>query len=212
MRKKSISKIFVLTSALLIFASNIFAVNQEINREVSGIKLGMSIQAVSEIFQMVEKEDPSIGLMRKYGFGNPDEQEKINKLLGVQRFDLKGNFPKGAESMEASFLKGILYRVALHYGKNYIQKVDWDIFTLPAFKKYGQPLVRNDVESIDSFSYQWSDGQTGLEIAKGGIISKDKNKFTVSIYNVFYTDINLYNILQKDEEAEEEKVKNAPIF
>ena len=105
---------------------------------------------------MKEREDGTIILMRRYGFGDPDEQAKLNKLIDKQVFTLKGNLPKGIESAEAFFVKGVLYQVALHYGKDYIQQVSWEIFTSPAIRKYGQPVVDDNIHATGSFAYQWS--------------------------------------------------------
>ena len=43
------------------------------------------------------------------------------------------------------------------------------------------------------------DGVTKLEIAKSGIVSKDKNKFDAMIYNVFYTDVANYELIAIEE-------------
>lgn len=199
---------------IFLFASITFtrAEDRAITRVVAGIELGMSLQEIGKIFQIEEKEDAVISLMRKFGFGNPEKQSKINKKLGKQVFGVKSNLPKGSDSMELFTRNGILYQIALHYGKDYVQKVDWDLFTQPAIKKYGQPSVLNDVQNMSSFSYQWDDGQTKLEIAKGGTLSDDKNKFTTAIYNVFYTDVKAYNIMEEDEKNEMEKATSIPEF
>ena len=89
--------------------------------------------------------------------------------------------------------------MALHYGKDYIQQVPWEIFTSSAIRKYGQPVVDDNIHATGSFAYQWSDGDTKLEIAKSGIVSKDKNKFDAMIYNVFYTDVANYELIAMDE-------------
>lgn len=161
---------------------------------------------------MSEKEDGAIALMRKFGFGDPEKQAKTNKKLGKQVFEIGGNLSEGLSSMEVFFRKGVLYQIALHYGKDYVQKVDWDLFTLPAITKYGQPIVFNNIQPTASFSYQWADGLTRLEIAKGGILSDDKNKFATTIYNVFYTDLKSYNAIQEDEKNESERSTVIPKF
>lgn len=114
--------------------------------------------------------------------------------------------------MEVFFKNGVLYQIALHYGKDYVEKVDWDLFTMPALKKYGQPMISSDLENIGSFSYEWTDMLTKLEIAKGGKISEDKNKFTTTIYNVFYTDIAIYRAIENEEKTEEEGSTVVPIY
>lgn len=208
-KSRIIGVVFIL---FIVLITGAWAEEQVIARAVAGIELGMSLQAVGKVFQMEEKEDGVVALMRKFGFGDPERQSKINKKLGKQVFAIKSNLPKGTASMEAFFRNGILYQIALHYGKDYVQKVDWDLFTLPAFKKYGQPIVLNTVQNLSSFSYQWTDGQTKLEIAKGGTLSKNKDKFDVTIYNVFYTDIETYNTIEKDEKNEEERSTAVPEF
>lgn len=189
-----------------------WAGEQTINREVAGLQLGMSFKEASEVFQMAEKEDGLITLMRKYGFGDPEKRTKINQKLGKQVFEIKGNLAEGLSNVEVFFGNGVLYQIALHYGKDYVQKVDWDLFTSPAIKKYGQPIILNDIQNIASFSYRWADGLTKLEIAKGGDLSDDKNKFTPTIYNVFYTDIKTYNAIQEDEKNESERSTVIPKF
>jgi hypothetical protein len=172
----------------------------------------MTFQEVGKVFTMEEKEDGAVTLMRKYGFGDPENQASINKKLGKQVFAVKGKLPENVTSMEVLFRNGILYQIALHYGKDYVQKVDWDLFTSPAIKKYGQPIVLNNIHNIASFSYQWEDGQTTLEISKSGVLSDDENRFTTSIYNVFYTDIKAYNSMKEDEKSETEKSTVVPKF
>lgn len=209
-KNQLIGVVFIL---LIVLITGARAEEQVIARTVAGIELGMSLQEVGKVFQMEEKEDGVVALMRKFGFGDPEKQSKINKKLGKQVFAIKGNLPKGVASMEAFSRNGILYQIALHYGKDYVQKVDWDFFTLPAIKKYGQPIVLNNVQNyLSSFSYQWTDGQTKLEIAKGGTLSKDKDKFDTTIYNVFYTDIETYNTIEKDEKSEEKRLTAVPEF
>ncbi len=189
-----------------------WAGEQRINREVAGLQLGMSFKEAGKIFQMTEKEHGVISLMRKYGFGDPEKQTKINKKLGKQVFEIKENLAEGLSNMEVLFRNGFLYGIALHYGKDYVQKVDWDLFTLPAIKKYGQPIVFNNIQNDYSFHYQWADELTSLEIGKGGVLSDDKNKFTPTIYNVFYTDIQAYNALREDEKNESERSILIPKF
>ncbi len=164
------------------------------------------------MFQMVEKEDGVVRLMRKYGFGDPEKRTKINKKLGKQVFELKGTLDEGLSNIDVFFRNGVLYQIGLHYGKDYVQKVDWDLFTLPAIKKYGQPIVLNNIQNSAGFSYQWADDLTKLEIAKGGDLSDDKNRFTPTIYNVFYTDIKTFNALQDDEKNESEISTVIPKF
>lgn len=185
--------------AAAVFRPLIAAGAEKISRQIAGLELGMSAREAEKILEMEEREDGTIILMRRYKFGDPDERAKLNKLIGKQVFTLKSNLPKGVESAEAFFLKGVLYQVALHYGKNYVQQVSWEIFTSPAIRKYGQPMVADNIHDTGSFSYQWSDGETKLEIAKNGTISSDKNKFDATIYNVFFTDVSLYELIAIDE-------------
>jgi len=208
-KNQLIGFVFIL---LIVLVTGSMAEEQVIARSVAGIELGMSLQEVSKVFQMEEKEEGVVVLMRKFGFGDPEKQSKINKKLGKQVFAIKDNLPKGVASTEVFFRNGIFYQIALHYGKDYVQKIDWELFTLPAIKKYGQPIVLNNVLNLSSFSYQWIDGQTKLEIAKGGTLSKDKNKFDTTIYNVFYTDIGIYNVMKNDEKIEEERSTAVPEF
>jgi len=189
-----------------------WAAEQPINREVAGLQLGMSFKEAGKIYQMTEKEHGVISLMRKYGIGDPEKQTEINKALGKQVFEIKENLAEGLSNMEVFFRNGFLYQIALHYGKDYVQKVDWDLFTLPAIKKYGQPIVLNHIQNDYSFWYQWADELTKLEIGKGGVLSDDKNRFTPTIYNVFYTDIKTYKAIQEDEKNESERSTVIPKF
>lgn len=195
----------------LFIAFNLFAAEKNISRTVAGISLLMSTRDVSSNFQMEEKPYGTVMLMRKYGFGNPEEQSKINKMIGKKRFSLTGNLPTGVESMDVLFFKEVLYRIDLHYGKDYVQKVSWDVFTLSAFKTYGQPMVNNNIKQ-GSFAYRWSDGKTNLEVAKAGNLTSDKNQFDATVYNVFYTDIATFDALQKEEQSKKKDVQLAPKF
>ncbi len=202
-------------AVLFLFASvqsTVWAVKQTIKREVAGLRLGMSFEEASKIFQMTEKEDGVVRLMRKYGFGEPEKQSKINKKLGKQVFEIKGAITDGLSHVEVFFRNGVLYQIALHYGKDYVQKVDWDLFTLPAINQYGQPIVRNDILNTAAFWYQWTDELTRLQIGKSGDLSDDKSRFSPTIYNVFYTDIKAYNAIQADEKNESERSTVIPKF
>jgi len=203
--------IFIFISCLIL-TGDLWAGEQTITRVVADIGLGMTFQEVGKVFKIEEKEDGVVTLMRKYGFGDPENQVSINKKLGKQVFIVKDTLPENVDSMKVFFRNGILYQISLHYGKDYVQKVDWDLFTEPAIKKYGQPIVLNNIHNIASFSYQWEDGQTKLEISKSGVLSDDKNKFTTTIYNVFYTDINAHNAMKEDEKSETEKSTVVPKF
>lgn len=196
----------------LILIGGVWAAAQAITRVVADIQLGMTVQEVGKVFNMEEKEDVLVTLMRKYGFGDSENQARINKNLGKQVFAVNGKLPENVTSMDVLFRNGILYQIALHYGKDYVQKVDWDLFTEPAINKYGQPTVISNLKNMASFSYQWTDEQTTLEISKSGVLSDDKNRFTTSIYNVFYTDIKAYNAMKKDEKSETEKSTAVPKF
>lgn len=197
---------------LMIITSSVFASDIKINREIAVISLGMTIEEVSKIFQMEEKEDVVVTLMRKYGFGDSENQARINKNLGKQVFTVNGKLPENVSSMDVLFRNGILYQIALHYGKDYVQKVDWDLFTEPAINKYGQPTVSSNVKNMASFSYQWTDEQTKLEISKGAVLSNDKNKLTTTTYNVFYTDVKAYKALQENEKNETKNSMSVPNY
>lgn len=203
--------VFVIITPLF-FNLEAYAKDYKIGREIVGIKLGMTIQDVSHIYKIKQKEEGIVALMRKLDFGDPERLANINKLLDKKVFLLTGNLPKGIESIETFFCKGILYQIALHYSKDYVQKIDWDLFTLPAFKKYGMPSVNNAIDTLSSFSYQWIDNQTKLEIEKSGTLSNDKNRFAVTIYNIFYTDLATYDYLQKEEKKIDEKDSIAPVY
>lgn len=206
---KIISFVFILFIVSVIDAS---AEKSTVTRMVAGIGLGMSLEEVEKIFQLEEKEDGLVNLMRKAGFGDPDKRANIYKKLGKREFAIKNNFPKDVNRMEVLFRNDILYGIALHYGKEYVQRVDWDLFTIPAINKYGEPRVSNHIPDLNSFSYHWSDGQTAIEIGKSGTLSSDKSRFTASIYNVFYKDIKIYNLLEKDEKNLDEELTALPSF
>ena len=204
-----ISVVFILLIVLIIGAR---AGEQVITRTVAGIELGMSLQEVGKVFHMEEKEDAVVAIMRKFGFGDPEKQSKINKKLGKRVFAAKGTFPNEVNSINVLFRNDVLYQIALNYGKEYVQKVDWDLFTLPAINKYGHPIVSNNIPVLASFTYQWADGQTKLEIQKSGTLSDDKNKFTTPNYNVFYTDVVTYIAMEKDEKNMQEESTAIPNF
>ena len=164
-------RFILMLSILHLTTTQCLAGEQSIRRDIYKFELGMTIKEAKAISQLVQKEDTEVYLMQKYGFGNPDKQKQINDLLGKQVFSVMDNLPENAESMEILFRKGMLYQIAMHYGKNYVMRIDWDIFTVSALQKYGQPLIRNNLDRLGSFSYYWNDGKTTLEISKIGSTS-----------------------------------------
>jgi len=114
--------------------------------------------------------------------------------------------------MELFFYKQLPYRIAIHYEKSYVENMDWDLFTSSPIKKYGQPIINDSIERLKSFSYDWADDETIVEISKGGELSSDKSRFIPFIYNVFYTDRLLRDKLERDTENETGKMKLSPNF
>ncbi len=143
--KRFLNVLFIIFFVLLIDA---LADTKAINRGILGIKLGMTLDEVKKLFHIEEKEDGMVILMRRYGFDDPEKQTKINKSLDKKVFNVKDGLSEGVESIELFSRKNIIYQIALHYGKEYVQKIDWDLFTLSSIEKYGQPKVLNNLMTI----------------------------------------------------------------
>ena len=134
----------MLVVALVVSALPAFAETPTIDRGVAGIQLGMALEEVRKAFQIVERESGHIILMRKFMFGDPETRKQINKNLETQVFAMTSKLPEGASSIGLFFRKQMLYQITLHYDKTYIQKVDWDVFTLPYIGKMANlksPLI-----------------------------------------------------------------------
>lgn len=168
------------------------------------IYLGAPITEISKIYPVREAEDLTIALYRKFGFGDPDKEARINKMLKREHYEISGGLPEDVKNIRLTTIKGSIYQIAIYYRPEYTKEISWEIFTYHAIKKYGQPAIINAVLTMNTYSFKWSDGTTELVIRKNGRLNKEKTIFSVENYHVFYTHIATRNMVTLKEKQLEE--------
>ena len=174
----------------------------QITPGIYNIRLGNPIAEVVKTYPVKETEDLSISLYRKFGFGDPEKEERVNKKLGRQYYEISEHLPPDVKSIRLTTVQGIVYEIAVYYEPEYTKKMSWEVFTYHAIQKYGQPTITNEL--LDpmggDYNFKWSDGTTELVIRKSGKLNKEKTIFSVENYHVFYTHVPTRNKVSKKEQ------------
>ena|GEM_PF-5338697 len=162
----------------------------QITPGVYQIYLGTPISEISKIYPVKKPEEPVIALYRKFGLGDPDKEERINRELKRECYEIFERLPDNVKSIRLKTIEGLVYVIAIYYDPEYTRKISWEVFTYHAIHKYGPPTVNNSLLTMmNEYSFSWSDGVTELVIRKNGKLNKEKTIFSVESYHVFYTHV-----------------------
>ena len=157
-----------------------------IDRGVTGLELGMSLEQAEKSFKLQEKQNPVLSLLAQVGVKSTSGEEEmiaVDKLLGKRFFNIAPGIeqlPINVQSVDVTFAKNVLYHIGLHYPPQYVEKVGWQSITFACVGRYGKP--RQDHGS----SYSWEDDQTRFDVQLSGEAA-----------SLFYTDLALEYEVEK---------------
>ena len=162
----------------------------EIERNISGLELAMSLEKVEKMFTIEQLTNPVISILGE--FKGADKLKKIDQLVGKKFFKItkspSGAIPDNISSINLTFKDDVLYLVALHYDKGYVKQLGWSGIKAPNLGKYGKPIEGTSIRS-----HKWRDSRTRLALELSG-----------DIVNAFYSDVAIYDAVQQAELHAEE--------
>jgi hypothetical protein len=191
----------VLLCAFVAWVAGCKAPQMHISRGFQQFQLGMSFEELARVSQPVATEDPAVKVYKEFGFGDPKQQEEIDRTLERKFFEVTQGLSPDLDRVTCYFYRNRLYYLALGYKEAYTHDVDWDHFTAASLLKYGSPLIAINIEDAPYFSYTWRDGETELEIRKVVNQEKGSTRFVVRSYVVAFSDIRDYAEVAKQEKS-----------